>query len=89
MGKEQDLEKQLEEVRQSKNFLLNNVDNVMTLPDKKKADMWNAVAPIIKSVVEQKIKTGSWNHNEFRDLVFQKALKAVCGEDVFTHLENV
>ena len=90
MSKEQDLEKQLIELRKSKTFVVDKLDECMRLPDKAKAAMWNSIAPTIKLAVDNQIKTGTkLDHRELAEVVFDKAVKAVLGEDAFSHLEKL
>lgn len=86
MSKESDLEKQLAELKQSKAFLLNKLDECMRLPDKAKAAMWDAVTPLIKVVVENKIKGGSWDRRDLGEIVLGKILVSILGTDADLHL---
>ena len=89
MSKESDLERQLAELKKSKAFVLDKLDECMRLPDKAKAVMWDSIAPIIKSIVENKIKGSSYDRRELAEVVLEKALKCVLGEDAITHLEKL
>lgn len=81
MGREQDLERQMQECRKAKEALITKTGECMGLADNAKAKMWNAVAPFIKSAVETKIKDGTWPEtNEFRNLIYDKAMTALLGE---------
>ena len=89
MSKEQDLEKQLVELRKAKDFVLDKLDDCMRHPEKIKASMWDAVTPIIKGVIENKIKGTAYDRREVAEIIFAKAVKCVLGEDAFTHLEKL
>ena len=51
--------------------------------------MWDAVTPIIKGVIENKIKGTAYDRREVAEIIFAKAVKCVLGEDAFTHLEKL
>ena len=89
MSKESDLERQLADLKKSKAFVLDKLDECMRLPDKVKAVMWDEVVPIIKAVFENKIKGQPFDRREVAEIVFDKAIKAVIGPDVGAHLEKL
>ena len=89
MSKESELEKQLAELKKSKQIVLDKLDECMRLPDKAKAVMWDEVAPIVKAVFENKIKGQGFDRREVAEIVFDKTIKAVIGPDAAAHLEKL
>ncbi len=81
MGREQDLERQMQECKKAKEALIAKTGDCLRFPDNAKAKMWDAVAPFIKAAVETKIKDGSWPVEvEFRNLIYDKAMVALLGD---------
>lgn len=89
MSRESDLERQLADLKKSKEFVLDKLDDCMRHPEKVKATMWDAVAPTIKAIVENKIKGTAYDRREVAEVIFVKAVKCVLGEDAFIHLEKL
>ncbi len=93
MTKEQELEKQLQDYRKAKEAILSKTDACLRLPEKERCRMWDSVAPHIKSVVESRINNGSadWNANlrQLQQIIFEKVLKSILGDDALSDLEKV
>ncbi len=93
MTKEQELEKQLLDYRRAKEAILSKTDGCLRVGDKTKAVMWDNVAPHIKSVIESKVNNGSadWNANlrQLQQIIFEKVLKSILGDDALSDLEKV
>lgn len=81
MGREQDLERQMQECRKAKETLLSKTGDAGSQSITVKAKMWDAIYPFIRTAVENKIKDGSWPVEiEFRNLIYDKAMTAILGE---------
>ncbi len=92
MGKEQDLEKQLAECRKAKNALIDKIADCMQRPDTVKATLFNAVAPMVKARIEERINQpagGDVNLTTLRENVFDKTMEALLGTDWKVNLERV
>jgi len=88
MGKRQDLEEQLSKLKQAEEIILERIDNSMKLPDAKKKELWDGVVPILTSALSSRIKGGVWNQAEIKQIVLEKCLKVVFGEDILTNMER-
>ncbi len=88
-SKEQELERRLDELKKAKNHLLGKIDECMRVNDTEKKKMWDSIAPFIKTAIQNKINSGEWNWVELKEIITDKALKAVCGEEVINHLDRL
>lgn len=92
MGREQDLERQLSELKKSKESLLSKIDVCMNVNDQQKARVYDQVVPLIRTAIEQKTKNGVWVEkceDGIDRIVFDKLLKAVFGDEVRENLGRV
>lgn len=87
--KQQQLEKQLEEIKKAQEALLGKIDDCMRLPDVEKKKMWDAVAPFLKTAIMNKINNGQLDMRELQQVVFEKAVKAMCGEDALENIDRL
>lgn len=90
MGREQELERQLKELREAKNRVLGKLDDAIRLPDTHKKTMWDAIAPHVRTAVDNRTKDPqSWNWPELRDLIAAKAMEALLGGSWKEDLEKL
>lgn len=89
MSKEKDLEKQLEDLRKAKEALLGPLDDCAKWPDARKAKVYDAVIPFVRQVVDLRIKGTSADSRESQQVIYDKLLRAVFGEQVFDHLSKL
>lgn len=91
MGRKEDLQRQLEELTKAQNAILNKTADCMQVGDKAKVGFYDSVVPLLRTLVESKIKNGKWSddYREMTDSVFKKCLTSVFGGDVLENLEKV
>ncbi len=89
MGRLKELEEKLAEAKRAQQAVLDKIGECLSVPVTTKAKMWDAVVPFIKTACQHCIDSGGWNQQELKEVVFEKAMKAVLGEDAFSHLEKI
>ena len=89
MSKEAELERQLSELRKAKEVVLGKIDECMRLPDNRKAAMWNDVVPLLKSAIEKKMQGAVWDGRSISEVVLDKVMKSLLGEDAQSLLEKL
>ena len=90
MSKKADLEKSLKDLKEAEEKLIGKIGECMNLPPPVKAKFYDDVVPLLRKVVEDKLKTSTFpDRRELADIVFDKVMKSAFGEDVFLWLEKV
>lgn len=91
MGKKQELERQMAECKVSEEYLIGKASDMLTQPAAVKARLWDEIAPYIRAMVETKLKTGNGpeNEREFRDMIHDKTMKVLLGQEYHDHLSRV
>ena len=89
MNKEQLMERQLKEYKEAKNSLLASADDSLRLPSDRKAKMWDAVVPFIKTAIQNRITNGQWNETELQLRIYENAMKSVFGENALELINKV
>lgn len=91
MSREDQLKNQLEELRKAKTYFADKIGNCMQLTDSQKAKMHNELAPFIMRYVEKKLNTGvaSDDWQNLRDVLAEKAMKVILGDDYKERLEKI
>ena len=88
MSKRIDLERQLEECKRAEEYLTAVIANLGNLHNSVKAKLWDEVAPLVKQVIEERMKGVLWATIEkpFQQELTDRVMRHICGAEVRDHL---
>ena len=86
MGRLEDLQRQFQEAKKAQEAILSKSDECMRWDHNKKAQVYDAVVPLIKSAVEAKIRSGKLDWNDLNKVVTEKLIKELFGPDAIDNI---
>lgn len=89
MGKKEDLERQLAEVKAATERVIIKLDECMNKSEKQKATSYDQIIPLARHAIETKVKSGQLDWKQFTNDLTEKLLKTVFGDTVLEDMGKI